>query len=483
MPPAEVPFAVAGREGSRRILCATDAAARRAGLHVGMPVAQAQALLPNLVLLEAEPERDGEALAALAVRVLRRHSPIVALDPPDGLWIDATGCDHLFGGEEAMLADLRRCLNGEGFACRVALAGTTGAAHALARFGGKGLVVVPQRGEGAAVGALPLAALRLSDEVVAGLARLGFETIGQLAAVPRAPLVRRFGMEVVRRLDQVSGAAAEPLDPIEPPDMPRVRLGFVEPIGSPEHLARAIAELAGMLCQRLAEQGLGARRLDLAFTRVDGRVETVRAGTAAPNRQPHHLVRLLVERLSTVDPGFGVEAMTLAAPLAEPLDTRQIAAGFADAAAGDIALLVDTLANRLGAHRLYRAAPVESDVPERAVRAVAPLAPALGRGWPAELPRPVRLLDPPEEVQTLALLPDHPPTHFVWRGTRHHVTRADGPERLFGEWWRRDAEWAAVRDYFAVEDETGARFWLFRAGDGSDPATGSHRWFLQGLFA
>lgn len=482
MPPVGTPFVTAGREGSRRILFAADAAARKAGLHAGMPVAQAQALLPGLALVEAEPERDRAALDALAVEVLRRFSPFVALDGADGLWIDTTGCDHLFGAEAAMLADLRRCLHGAGFSSRVALAGTTGAAHALARFGRSAVTIVPPGGEGAATSELPLAALRLAEDTVAGLKRLGFDIVGQLAAVPRAPLVRRFGMEVTRRLDQVSGAAAEPLDPIEPPEMPRVKLGFVEPIGTPEHLARAIADLAGMLCARLTEEGLGARRLDLAFARVDGRTEMIRAGTAAPNREPRHLVRLLVERLGTVDPGFGVEAMTLAAPLAEPLDSRQVAAGFSDAAGGDIALLVDTLANRLGAHRLYRAAPVESDLPERSVRNMAPLAPTLDDAWPTELPRPVRLLDPPEEVQTLAELPDHPPRHFIWRGRRHIVRQADGPERVFGEWWRSKAETDTVRDYFAVEDETGARFWLFRNGDGSDAATGSHRWFLQGLF-
>lgn len=482
MPPPSVPFVTAGRDGSRRIVCAADAAARKAGLHVGMPVAQAQALLPGLALIEAEPERDHATLHALAIALLRRYSPIVALDAPDGIWVDTTGCDHLFGGEAAMLADLRRCLRAQGYACRLALAGTLGAAHALARFGKEPVAIIPPGGEAAAVGGLPLAALRLEEDVVAGLRRLGFDTIGQLATVARAPLVRRFGLEVVRRLDQISGAAAEPLDPVEPPDIPRVKLGFIEPIGTPEHLARAISDLAGMLCHRLAEEGLGARRLDLAFGRVDGRVEMIRAGTAAPNREPRHLVRLLTERLATVDPGFGVETMTLAAPLTEPLDTRQIAAGFADAAGGDIALLVDTLANRLGQHRLYRAAPVESDIPERAVRHVAPLASLADAAWPAELPRPVRLIDPPEEVRIMAELPDYPPKLFIWRGVRHTVRHGDGPERVFGEWWWHEAERTAVRDYFAVEDEAGARFWLFRDGDGSDRETGSYRWYLHGLF-
>ncbi len=469
MPPVGVPFVTAGRDGSRRILCAVDAAARKAGLHVGMPVAEAQALPPGLALIEAEPERDREALDALAVQMLRRYSPIVALDAPDGLWIDTTGCDHLFGFEAAMLADLRRCLHGAGYACRVALAGTTGAAHALARFGRSAVTIHPAGRRGAAVSALPLAALRLSEDVGRRAPAAGFRHHRPARRGAARAAGRRFGMEVTRRLDQVSGAAAEPLDPIEPPDMPRVKLGFIEPIGTPEHPARAIADLADLLCVRLGEEG----------SERGGSISPLPASMAAsrpsaPARRRRTASRgiwcaLLIERLGTVDPGFGVETMTLSAPLAEPLDTRQIAAGFADAAGGDIALLVDTLANRLGAHRLYRAAPVESDIPERAVRTVAPLAPTLKAAWPAELPRPVRLLDPPEEVQTLAVLPDHPPRHFIWRGRRHHVTHADGPERVFGEWWRREAEIATVRDYFAVEDEAGARFWLFRSGDGSDP--------------
>ena len=60
--------------------------------------------------------------------------------------------------------------------------------------------------------------------------------------------------------------------------------------------------------------------------------------------------------------------------------------------------------------------------------------------------------------------------------------RADGPERVFGEWWKRDPELSAVRDYFQVEDEAGERFWIYRAGDGEDQDTGSHRWFLHGIF-
>lgn len=200
-------------------------------------------------------------------------------------------------------------------------------------------------------------------------------------------------------------------------------------------------------------------------------------------REVKRLTRLLCDRIETVDPGFGIERMSLAALVAEPLDYRRGASSLVDAPTPDISELIDTLANRVGDGALYRVAPVESAVPERGLRRVAPMAPPVGATWPADWPRPSRLIEPPERVEAIALLPDRPPVAFTWRGMRRRVKCADGPERIFGEWWKREAELSAVRDYFMVEDEAGERFWLFRAGDGEDPGTGSHAWFLHGLFA
>ena len=148
----------------------------------------------------------------------------------------------------------------------------------------------------------------------------------------------------------------------------------------------------------------------------------------------------------------------------------------------DVTDLIDTLTNRVGEQRLYRFAPVASDVPERSVTRVAPGAPDTGEGWPSHWPRPSRLLQNPEPIETVALLPDHPPASFTWRGVRRRVKRADGPERVFGEWWKRDPELTTVRDYFRLEDDAGERYWVYRAGDGEDPLTGSQRWFLHGIF-
>jgi protein ImuB len=93
------------------------------------------------------------------------------------------------------------------------------------------------------------------------------------------------------------------------------------------------------------------------------------------------------------------------------------------------------------------------------------------------------LLARPETLSgVVALLPDHPPRRFQWRGTLYTVVAGDGPERIHGEWWRRPGELWAVRDYFRVEVEGGQRFWLFRRGDGVDAPTGDLSWYIHGLF-
>ena len=480
-PPPDEPLVLSGCQGAARTIQAVDAAARRLGLHPGLPIAQARARVPSLHIQNADPTADHAALAQLAAWCLKRYSPVVALDPPDGLWLDATGAGHLFGGDQAMLDDLIRRLARSGIAARAAMADTPGAAHALVRHGYQ-QVAIADRQIHEALGVLPITALRLPDDLVLALRKLGFTQIGDLARTARAPLALRFGTLIGQRLDQMFGHEPEPFEPVVPAELVRAERVFAEPIGAPETLQRQISLLADALCVTLRHRALGARRLDLLFHRVDAAVSGIRIGTAAPCQDPRHLTRLLAGRLETIDPGFGVERMTLAASLAEPVIPRQASSLVAEAPP-EIGSLIDTLANRLDAARLYRVVPVESDLPERAVAKVAALAPAQTASWPALLLRPTRLLAAPEPVDAIAALPDHPPRQFVWRGIRREVVRADGPERLFGEWWQADAERHSVRDYFQVEDQMGARFWLFRSGDGQDPATGSMRWYLHGLFA
>lgn len=470
-----------GRDRRRRIVTACNPAARALGLRPSMAATQAHALVPGLAPFDADLAGDDEALDRLALWALKHYAPICAADAPDGLAIDATGAAHLKGGERGLLADMEARLAAVGVQARAVIAPSYGAAHAVARYASAPAIV--EDGEiGRSLAHLPLVALRLAPDLVQALGRMGFETILDLERQPRAPLTLRFGPEVGRRLDQAFARVFEPIIPVAAPETPLAERVFAEPIGAAETLERYAGQLVDDLCARLERDGLGARRLDWLCHRVDNRIEAVRVGTARPVRDRKRLTRLLRDKIETIAPGFGIERMTLTASIADPLDWRPGPSALTDVAAPDISGLVDVLANRVGAQRLYRVAPVESDVPERSVAKAPPLATPSGPDWSPDWPRPVRLFRSPEPVETLALLPDNPPTHFTWRGVRRRIRRADGPERIYGEWGRRDAELWAVRDYFQVEDDAGERFWLFRAGDGEDARTGPQTWFIHGKF-
>ncbi|WP_133675087.1 Y-family DNA polymerase [Aquamicrobium defluvii] len=481
-PSSEAPLVLAGRLGRRRSVTALDANAQSLGVSIGMAVAKAQALVPGLVVLDADPAADREGLDKLSLWALQRISPVVAADPPDGLMIDTTGADHLHGGEAAMLETMVEKFAQSGVDARAAVADTWGAAHAAARYMRLRTVIVPAGESKAVLLPLPLAALRLEVETVAALHTLGFETIRDLIDQPRPPLTLRFGPEIERRIDQALGVIGEPVDPIRSPELVEVRRVFGEPIGAAETIARYTAKLVEALCKELEQRGAGARRLDLLFHRVDNTMQFVRVGMARPVRDPRRLTRLLCDKIETVDPGFGIEIMVLVAIETEPLREQQAISSLIEAPEADVSDLIDVLANRIGENRICRFVPAQSDVPERSVARVSALSPETGATWDGEWPRPPRLLTRPEPIETMALLPDHPPAWFTWRGVRRRVRRADGPERIRGEWWKRDAELTTVRDYFRVEDETGERYWLFRSGDGEHAESGSHRWFLHGIF-
>jgi protein ImuB len=470
------PLVTAMMQGQRRILASVDEAAARVGLSIGMTVTHAQSLIPDLTVVDATPEDDEAALFRLALWCIK-YSPLVTPNPPDGVFIDVAGSAHLFQGEAALLQDLCKRLGTEGIEARAALADTAGCAWAMARFG-KETIVSPGRAP-EAIASLPVAALRLSNETVASLHDVGIERVAQLATKPRASLRLRFGAELLLRLDQAFGNANEALPSLIPIDVPRVELKFAEPVGDPEDLKRIIEKLCTQVATLLEARGIGARRLDLVFLRVDNIAQAARVGLSRPTREPIHLSKLLVERLVVIDPGFGIETASLTASWVEALPERQTVGRHlaADGTDADVSQLVDTLGLRLGPKNVFRLAPVESALPERAMRRVAPLRPAEGVNWPKNLPRPARLFVQPEKIEAVAELPDHPPRLFIWRGARHRVAKADGPERIHGEWWRSDSETNLIRDYYRVETSDGARYWIFRDA----PAEQGGGWWLHGV--
>jgi protein ImuB len=371
-----------GHEGNRRVVVAADAAARAAGIGVGTPATKAQALVRGLVIQDADLDDDRKALERLAAWALR-YSPIAAAAAPDGIVIDTTGADHLHGGEAPMLSDVVSRLRQAGFQVRAAISDTLGASHALARFSTDDMAIAPVGAATTLIAGLPVAALRLDPDSLDGLRKLGFRTVGELAATPRAPLTLRFGPEVCRRLDQAHGRIPEPIEPARTSDIVEVRRAFPEPISAPESLHRYTDKLVAELARILEERGLGARRLDLLFSCVDNRIEAIRIGTSTPTRDVKRLTRLLCDKIENVDPGFGIELMRLAATRAEPLRSRQFVSPRAEDSDADVSDLIDVLANRVGAAQVYRYAPIASDVPERAIARVPAASAHVGEDWPS----------------------------------------------------------------------------------------------------
>jgi len=483
------PLVTAIPDHGRRVIAAIDAGARALGIKPGMTVTKARALAPELQVVDAEPDADLEGLRRLALWAGRRYSPFVSPDAPDGIWLDITGCASLFGTEKALLKDLHRRVAASGLSVQIAVADTAGCAHAVARHVPAGRPVTIEPGDHRkAIAILPIAALRLPGSDVEALRKLGFERIEQLIGAPRPPLAKRFGRELHRRLDQALGTLPEPIDPIFPEHVPKARRGFMEPIATPEAFSLVIGDLVADVVDQLGHLGKGARRLDCYFHRVDGHNQAIRVGTAAASRDARHLGKLLCAKIETIEPGEGIEAMTLVTPLVEPLGSTQGEGLESLGRRGpDLAALVDALANRFGQRSLHRVSPQASAMPERSTT----MRPALGKitdaGWDDDLPRPARMLDRPEPIEVIALLPDDAPRMFIWRRKRYRVTQGDGPERLHGEWWREngiEAEKAlTIRDYYQVETQTGGRYWLFRLGDGTSHTTGNMRWFIHGAFA
>jgi protein ImuB len=499
-PSGEGALVTAVREGNRMVVAAACEKARALGIAPGMAVAQARAQTPGLDIRPGDPQGDGEALRRLALALARRWCPVVMRDGADGLLLDITGTAHLFGGEKAMARRILRHLARRGYAARIAIADTAGAAHALARYTQGG--ACPPGRQRQALAPLPAAALRIDAASVELLKRLGIETIGQLAAMPRAPLAKRFGLALPRRLDQALGDAPEPLDPLVPAEAIIVQRRFIEPIATAEGIAHWLGVMVPELAGMLTAEGMGALSLELVAERIDGVPQYLRIGLARPSRDPFHLLRLLARRIEAIEPGFGIDALVLRARRAVPLGPEPVAERLDSETAPDLAPLVDLLATRIGTRRLWRTRPVESDVPERSVAHAGVLdAPERAHvqarlddvrqldrraaldPWTGEWPRPARLLARPEAIDhVMAEMPDHAPRRFTWRGRSHRIVRADGPERILGEWWKREAERHSVRDYYRVEDDSGRRFWLFRRGDGMRIETGDLSWYIHGCF-
>jgi protein ImuB len=487
-PPDGPLVTVASVKGAQR-LQAVDDEARRRGLTPGMALADARAMYPSIAVVDADVRADADLLEAIA-DWCDRYTPLIGLVPPDGLVLDITGCAHLFGGEVALLRDMVRRLDRGGYAARVAIADTVGCAWATAHHGSAS--IVPLREMREALLLLPPAALRLEPGIAEALAQAGLKRIADLIDLPRAALAARFGVALVRRLDQALGREDEPITPRLPPPTYVVEQPFAEPIALERDVLGTLHRLAGKLGRVLEQHGDGARVLQAALFRTDGKVYRLRLGTSAPIRDADAVARLFADRLAAIgeacDPGFGFDLVRLSALVTEQRAETQASIEGSDGAA-ELAHLIDRLGARFGLDRVTMPAMHDTHIPEDAVTAVpahaamshtAVAAPAIAQDSCAPV-RPIRLFARPEPVEAIAEVPDGPPVRFRWRHVLYEIAVAEGPERIAMEWWRDADGHTLTRDYFRAETRAGTRVWLFREGLYARE-TQQPRWFVHGLF-
>lgn len=473
-------------KGAMRI-AAMSRAAKKLGLKPGDALADARAIHPAIDAVEMDAHADGLLLERIADDC-DRFTPIVEIDAPDGLMLEITGCTHLFGDE----TQLRRVIGGRlsraGLHVRISVAGAPDAARALARFGRIG-VVAPGEDE-AAVRPLPIAALGAPEETRHALARAGLKAIGDIADMPSLALTARFTSDLTLRIARTLGRACGPVTPRRIVPVCSAERRFPEPIGRAEDIDAVLAELARETADMLSVRRQGGRVFEASFFRADGAVRRIAVEAGRRLRDPAVLMRLFRERIDaladSVDPGFGFDLVRLAVPVAEALDAGQISLDSQQSAESELSDLVGRLAARFGRERVVRFEPVDTHDPDRAARAVS----AVGQGqdaaaWPKTAPddppmRPPQMFDPPQPVEAVAEVPDGAPARFTWRHVEHRVRLAEGPERIAPEWWLKPG--ARTRDYYRVEDESGRRFWLFRAGLYGEPGP-APTWFIHGLFA
>lgn len=476
----DVPYVFAAPDHGRMIITAVSPLAEKYGVEKAMRAADAKAICPDLEVVDDKPGRCRNLLRGLGEWCIR-YSPSVAIDEfsLDGLLMEISGCPHLWGGEREYLKEIVSRLKSKGYTVRLAIADTAGAAWAIARFGNI-TPLIPVNGHIEAIQALPPEALRLEPLTLSKLQKLGFYQVKSFMSMPRSVLRRRFGEAFLSRLGQALGTENEVILPIQLPVQFQERLPCLEPIRTRTGIEVAIRRLLESLCQRLQQEGKGLRTGILTGYRIDGKVVRVEIGTNSATHSVSHLFKLFELKIEQIRPALGIELFVLEAPKTDDVSAPQEVFWTDKPGLNDrsVIQLLDRVAGKVGAGVIRRYLPDTHYWPERSVKKSASLTELTANEWRTELPRPTELLNRPEPIEVMAIIPDHPPKFFIYKNTRHHIVKADGPERVEREWWLDNGE---HRDYYQVEDELGGRYWLFRSGhySGED----KYQWFIHGFFA
>ena len=470
------PFVLACPERGRMLVHASSAEAGSRGVFPGMVLADARAILPSLEVFDYDPKLEGRLLKALA-RWCIRYTPTAAVDLPDGLILDITGCAHLWGGEPFYLNDILSTLQSKGYGVGAAIADTIGSAWAIARYGKEPFIAAPGNHKELLL-PLPTASLRLEKGLLQLMGKLGFKRIEQFIDLPKSSLRKRFGEALLLRLGQALGTEHEYIEGVQLLKPYREELPCMEPIFTLTGIELALKRLLETLCKRLAKEGKGLRTGVFSGLRVDGKMVQINIGTGSASHNPSHLFKLFELKLSLLEPGMGIALFTLEAPLVEEVEGVQEAIW--DTTNHDqkaILELLDNIAGKVGMNAVHRYLPREYHWPERSIKEVPFLEGKPTAPWPTGMARPLHLLPQPERISVMVHLPDYPPKHFRYKGKIYNIVKADGPERIEQEWWLQSGP---PRDYYCVEDEEGIRYWLFRLGLYGE---GEPEWFIHGYFA
>jgi len=473
----EIPFVLAAPDHGRMEVTAANVPAQTQGIYKGMVVADARAIILSLEVLDDKPELPGKLLKGIAEWCIR-YTPIVAIDPPDGLILDVTGCTHLWGSEKKYLADIIKRIKNFGYHIKAAIADTIGAAWAVTRYGQE--LIIESNTQQAALQLLPPAALRVEAATTELLEKLGLRQIKDFMNMPKSALRRRFGTHLLLRLGQALGYEEEGIIPVQPIEPYQERLPCLEAIVTAIGIEMALQQLLNTLCRRLQQEQKGLRMAVFKGYRIDGKIESVSIGTNRPSCNSKHLFKLFEIKIETIEPAAGIELFTLDALKVEALSTVQETLWNGREELDDMALseLLDRIGGKLGNDCIYRFMPDEHYWPERSFKKALELDEKLQTTWQPNKTRPLQILYKPEMIEVTAPVPDYPPMLFRYKGKLHKVVKADGPERIEQEWWLQQGQ---HRDYYSVEDEEGRRYWLFRSGHYD--AEASYQWFIHGFFA
>jgi len=474
----ELAFALAKPEHGRMMVTAVNALAQQNGVHTAMTVADARAMLHGLQVLDDTDGLEAKVLGALGEWCIR-YSPLVSVDLPDGLLLDATGCCHLWGGEAKYLQDITSKLAKLGYQANAAISETVGCSWGVARTG-RGISVIEEGGQMDAIMPLPSWALRLEVKTAEKLVKLGLGQVKGFIGMPRQTLRKRFGDHFITRLDQALGYGEEFLAPVRPVEAYQERLPCLEPVLTLHGIEIALRNLLATMCGRLTKEGKGLRTAAFSGFRVDGKTARIEVGTNYPSSNAVHLFKLFEFRFQQFEPATGIDVFVLEAGKVEKTVCVQeeLWQGQQGLDSPVLSELLDRISTKFGSGHVQRYLPDEHYWPERSYRPTTELLEPISTAWQKDSPRPLHLLEKPEAIEVTAPVPDYPPMNFRYKGQLHKVAKADGPERIEQEWWLQEGQ---HRDYYCVEDEEGKRYWLFRLGHYD--AAKTFGWFLHGFFA